>query len=251
MFQALSVLIVDDEALARRRLKEHLEDLGVLYFHEADSANTALTTLSSFPIDVVLLDIQMPNVNGLELAVLIKKQHQAEIIFVTAHSEYALNAFELAATDYLTKPVRIERLHQALERAEKQIKAKDQQHENLNKPYLVVTDRHGSHRIALDEIIYFKAELKYVTIRTLLGKHIFEESLNQLQEKFPKEFIRVHRNALVSKSRIRRLRKNSDDNWIVEILGISDTLEVSRRHLPTLRQEFNADSNYGFSTLSY
>lgn len=249
MFQALSVLIVDDEALARRRIKEHLEDLGVLYFHEADSANNALNILSSYPIDVILLDIQMPNVNGLELAILIRKQYSAEIIFCTAHSEYALNAFELAATDYLTKPLRIERLQLALERAQKQIKSKEQLSENSNKPYLVVNDRHGSHRIALDEIIYFKAELKYVTIRTLLGKHIFEDSLNQLQEKFPKEFIRIHRNALVAKTRIRRLRKNSDDNWIVEILGISDTLEVSRRHLPALRQEFNADSNFGFSTL--
>lgn len=249
MFQALSVLIVDDEALARRRIKEHLEDLGVLYFHEAESANNALNILSSYPIDVILLDVQMPNVNGLELAILIRKQFSAEIIFVTAHSEYALNAFELAATDYLTKPVRIERLKLALERAQKQIKSKEQLSENSNKPYLVVNDRHGSHRIALDEIIYFKAELKYVTIRTLLGKHIFEDSLNQLQEKFPKEFIRVHRNALVAKTRIRRLRKNSDDNWIVEILGIPDTLEVSRRHLPALRQEFNADSNFGFSTL--
>lgn len=249
MFQALSVLIVDDEALARRRIKEHLEDLGVLYFHEADSANNALNILSSYPIDVILLDVQMPNVNGLELAILIKKQYGAEIIFVTAHGEYALNAFELAATDYLTKPVRIERLQLALERAQKQIKSKEQLSENTNKPYLVVNDRHGSHRIALDEIIYFKAELKYVTIRTLLGKHIFEDSLNQLQEKFPKEFIRIHRNALVAKTRIRRLRKNSDDNWIVEILGIPDTLEVSRRHLPALRQEFNADSNFGFSTL--
>jgi two-component system response regulator AlgR len=249
MFQALSVLIVDDEALARRRIKEHLEDLGVLYFHEADSANNALNILSSYPIDVILLDIQMPNVNGLELAILIKKQYSAEIIFVTAHGEYALNAFELAATDYLTKPVRIERLQLALERAQKQIQSKDQLNENSNKPYLVVNDRLGSHRIALDEIIYFKAELKYVTIRTLLGKHIFEDSLNQLQEKFPKEFIRIHRNALVAKTRIRRLRKNSDDNWIVEILGIPDTLEVSRRHLPALRQEFNADSNFGFSTL--
>ena len=249
MFQALSVLIVDDEALARRRIKEHLEDLGVLYFHEADSANNALNILSSYPIDVILLDIQMPNVNGLELAILIRKQYSAEIIFCTAHSEYALNAFELAATDYLTKPLRIERLQLALERAQKQIKSKEQLSENSNKPYLVVNDRHGSHRIALDEIIYFKAELKYVTIRTLLGKHIFEDSLNQLQEKFPKEFIRIHRNALVAKTRIRRLRKNSDDNWIVEILGIPDTLEVSRRHLPALRQEFNADSNFGFSTL--
>lgn len=249
MFQALSVLIVDDEALARRRIKEHLEDLGVLYFHEADSANNALNILSSYPIDVILLDIQMPNVNGLELAILIRKQYSAEIIFCTAHSEYALNAFELAATDYLTKPLRIERLQLALERAQKQIKSKEQLSENSNKPYLVVNDRHGSHRIALDEIIYFKAELKYVTIRTLLGKHIFEDSLNQLQEKFPKEFIRIHRNALVAKTRIRRLRKNSDDNWIVEILGVSDTLEVSRRHLPALRQEFNADSNFGFSTL--
>jgi two-component system response regulator AlgR len=249
MFQALSVLIVDDEALARRRIKEHLEDLGVLYFHEADSANNALNILSSYPIDVILLDIQMPNVNGLELAILIKKQYSAEIIFVTAYGEYALNAFEVAATDYLTKPVRIERLQLALERAQKHIKSKEQLSENSNKPYLVVNDRHGSHRIALDEIIYFKAELKYVTIRTLLGKHIFEDSLNQLQEKFPKEFIRIHRNALVAKTRIRRLRKNSDDNWIVEILGIPDTLEVSRRHLPALRQEFNADSNFGFSTL--
>lgn len=249
MFQALSVLIVDDEALARRRLKEHLEDLGVSYFHEASSANEAMTLLASYPIDVVLLDIQMPNVNGLELAILIRKSYDTEIIFVTAHSEFALNAFELAVTDYLTKPVRLGRLQIALERAQKQIETKENHQKIVLKPFIVVNDRHGSHRIAVDEIIYFKAELKYVTIRTLMGKHIIEDSLNQLQERFPKEFIRIHRNALVAKSRIRRLRKNSDDNWIVEILGITDCLEVSRRHLPALRQEFNADSNFGFSTM--
>jgi two-component system, LytTR family, response regulator AlgR len=238
----MNILIVDDEALARSRLKTLLGDCADLPLgsvQEAAQSEQAWTLLQNGAIDLVLLDIHMPGLPGLALADQIRGLPQAPgVIFVTAHPEHALQAFDLQALDYLTKPVRIERLRQALQKAL-------QHTAHVQQPGLTIHERGKTHRLALDEVLYFKAELKYLTVRTAHKSYLFEGALNDLEHKHNARFVRIHRNALVARSCIQTLEKASQDeqgeNWIVRVRGVPDTLLVSRRQLHLVRQILKAD----------
>ena len=244
--QALRVLLVDDEPLARQRLAVLLSRLDepVLVVAEAGDAGAALAWLEARPgqADLVLLDIQMPGPDGLRLADKIRTLSPApQVVFVTAHTEHALKAFELEASDYLTKPVRQERLAQAMSRCRKRLSAVVSAPAPAQAPSgtLLVQERGRVVKVPVCEIIYLKAELKYVTLRTATHSYVLDDSLTDLEERLGASVIRVHRNALVARSAMRRLERRDDadgtEGWAVQVNG-GEWLMVSRRQVPAVRE---------------
>ncbi len=241
---SLQVLIVDDEALARSRLRSLLADCspGVALGGEAANAAQALEVLHRLPIDAVLLDIHMPGADGMTLARTVQGlPRPPAIVFVTAHAEHAVAAFELEAVDYLTKPVRLERLQVALAKVERivQARASAQPEPGPGPEVLLIQDRGRTERVPMSEVLYFKAELKYITVRTGARSYILDASLSELEERHSTRFLRVHRNALVSRGAIRALEKHYDpeegEGWAVRLNGIEEVLAVSRRQLSAVR----------------
>jgi two-component system, LytTR family, response regulator AlgR len=234
----MNILIADDEELARRRLRQLLDDCklpGVHIAAEAANANQAMAEMRRQKIDLVFLDIQMPGMSGMQLAQLLAQEaNKPEIVFVTAHPEHALQAFDVSALDYLTKPVRLERLRQCLDKAMSAPTASAE-----TQAFILIHDRHGVIRVPLDSILYFKAELKYITVRTATHQHLLEGSLQELEQQYPEQFLRVHRNALVSQRHLVGLLRaegdNDDEGWQVQLGGIAERLAVSRRQLPAVK----------------
>jgi len=244
----LKVLIVDDEALARSRLRRLLGDCatpGVLVAGEAANATDALEWLRRERFDLVLLDIHMPGADGLTLAQTLRELPCAPaVVFVTAHSEHAVKAFEVEALDYLTKPVRLERLQAALLKVERLLPARQAPAGGAAEEALIIQDRGRTERVPLAEVLYFKAELKYVTVRTAAKSYILDGALNDLEERHAGRFIRVHRNALVARHAVRALEKHHDpeegEGWAVRLQGLDELLAVSRRQLPAVREAIGA-----------
>ena len=240
----LQVLVVDDEALARVRLRTLLGDCRAPAANvggEAANATQAMEMLRRQAFDAVLLDIRMPGADGLALAQAMRMLEQPPaVIFVTAHAEHAVEAFELEAADYLTKPVRLERLQVALQKVERSAIAARSAQPEVVAEVLVIQDRGRTERVPLLEVLYFKAELKYVTVRTAARSYILDASLSELEEKYPAQFMRVHRNALVARNAVRALEKHDDPEegevWAVRLNGIDELLAVSRRQLSAVRE---------------
>ena len=236
----LQVLVVDDEPLARSRLRTLLAacaspDASVA--GEAASAAQALEMLGRRSFDAVLLDVQMPGADGLTLARTLRGLAKPPaIIFVTAHPEHAVAAFEVEAVDYLTKPVRQDRLQAALEKVQRRHTAMPEAEPGT----LLIQDRGRTERVPLSEVLYFKAELKYVTVRTRERSYILDASLSELEDKHASHFMRVHRNALVARKAVRALEKHYDaeegEGWAVRLTGIDEVLAVSRRQLSAVRE---------------
>ena len=240
----LNVLLVDDEALARSRLRTLLADChspGACVLAEAANAVQAMAALQAVLIDVVLLDVRMPGMNGVQLAQAIANMAPSPaVVFVTAHAEHAVQAFDVAAVDYLTKPVGLVRLQQALQKAERFVQSR--QIKNTDQPgvMLIIQDRGRTERVPLVEVLYLKAELKYVTVRTASRSYVLDGALGDLEEKYASYFIRIHRNALIARRAVRALEKHYDaeegEGWAVRLNGISEVLAVSRRQLSAVRQ---------------
>ncbi len=240
----LAVLIVDDEPLARLRLRSLVEACPApraLVVGEAGDPAQALHLLQSTPCDLVLLDIVMPGGNGLKLADEIRRLAQPpRVVIVSAHSEHALRAFEVDAADYLTKPVRRERLQAALLRVA-QRRAQEPAVAAAG-PVIVVSDRGRVLRVPVAEVVYLKAELKYVTLCTQHGSWLLDEPLAELEQRLGSGFLRVHRNAVVALPAVRALARggpganpaDGDDSWQVQ-LSNGHWLTVSRRLLPAVR----------------
>ena len=249
---ALNILIVDDEPLARSRLRTLLGDCTEPKANvggEAQNATDAMAWLKKTQFDAVLLDIHMPGDDGLFLARAIKSlpllpENQPAIVFITAHAEHAVEAFELTATDYLTKPVRLERLQSSLQKIEqfRQSIRRLEPENGIEKTSetLIIQERGITERIPLREVLYLKAELKYISVRTALKTHILEGSLNDLGARFPNQFLRIHRNALVATHAMRALEKHLDPDegecWAVRLEGIDEVLTVSRRQLVAVKE---------------
>jgi two-component system response regulator AlgR len=237
----MRVLLVDAEAPARRRLRDLLDDcstaLPLTVVGEAQHGREALELLQGAPADLVLTDIHMPDMDGIEFARhLLKLSHPPVVIFTTAFHEHAVQAFEVNAVDYLMKPVRVQRLLGALQKVPK---LKPVPMEKLSqlptsaRRFLSVTERSRVVLVPLDEIVYLKAELKYITIRTAVREYLLEESLTRLESEFGSRFVRVHRNCLVARDFIRgferRVNDDGDAHWEVLLNGVPESLPVSRR----------------------
>lgn len=238
------MLVVDDEALARSLLRTLLGDCAApaaLVAGEAADAVQAMTALQQGCFDVVLMDIRMPGVDGMALAQSIATLPQPPaVVFVTAHVEHAVHAFELEAIDYLTKPVRLERLQQALEKVERMAQSRQGPGPDLLDKMLIIQDRGRTERVPLAEVLYLKAELKYITVRTASRSYILDGSLSELEERHAAWFIRIHRNALIARRAVRALEKHFDpeegEGWAVRLNGIEEVLAVSRRQLSAVRE---------------
>ncbi len=245
MSTALRVLVVDDEALARARLVTLLGDCqapAAQAAAQAANAVQAMQTLQHQRFDVVLLDIHMPGTDGLQLARALQAlPAPPAVVFVTAHAEHALQAFELDATDYLTKPVRLERLQAALQKAQRHLQTRNVAlHGAVQPEAILIQDRNRTERLPLSEVVYFKAELKYITVRTATRHYILDGSLGELEEKYGERFMRIHRNALIARSAARALQKHHDpeegDGWALRLDGVAELLFVSRRQLAAVKE---------------
>ncbi len=245
----LRVLIVDDESLARSRLRTLLGDCkapAVSIEGEAANATQAVELLRRQPYDLALLDIHMPGADGLTLAQTLRNlPHPPAVVFVTAHAEHAVQAFELEAVDYLTKPVRLERLQQALQKVERLLRGRQDAGTPTPEEVLLIQERGRTERVPLAEVLYFKAELKYVTVRTAAKTYILDGALSELEEKYATQFMRVHRNALVARRAVRALEKHDDpeegEGWAVRLSGTDELLSVSRRQLSAVREAIAAN----------
>ena len=241
--RALKILLVDDEALARSRLRTLLGDCTSPASVVAAEAGDAVQTMSALQrqsFDAVLLDIHMPGVDGLALAKLMAGLPQPPaVVFVTAHAGHAVQAFELDAVDYLTKPVRLERLRQALQKVERVMQARLAQEAEKAEETVLIQDHGRTERLPLAEVLYFKAELKYITVRTLKRSYILDGSLNELEARYGSRFMRIHRNALIARHAMRALEKHFDpeegEGWAVRLNGLDELLAVSRRQLGAVR----------------
>lgn len=236
----MKVLIADDEAPARDRLRRLVDEIGAPWEVTAEAADgaQALRLCGRTPIDVALLDVRMPGMDGLTCATALGSlETPPAVIFVTAYEEHALAAFEANAVDYLLKPIRRERLARALQRAQRltqaQLTALGAQ--PAEQEHLVATYRGGMQRIAVDAVLYLRADQKYVVARHAGGEALLEESLRSLEERLGDRFVRVHRNALVARDAVVGLEKDAAGGCHLRLRGIPDRLEVSRRHLPEIR----------------
>ena len=240
----LKVLLVDDEALARSRLRTLLGDCTApqaVVAAEACDAVQAMNALRQDSFDAVLLDIRMPGVDGMALARTIAAlPRPPAVVFVTAHSEHAVQAFELEAIDYLTKPVRLERLQQALQKVARLAQPVPGSQADASRDMLIIQDRGRTERVPLAEVLYLKAELKYITVRTASRSYILDGSLSELEERHAAQFMRIHRNALIARRAVRALEKHFDpeegEGWAVRLNGIDELLAVSRRQLSAVRE---------------
>lgn len=240
----MNILVVDDEQPARERLIGLLQNLDCQVCGEASNGLEALQLAQDTNPDVVLMDIRMPHMDGLEAA-----QHLARLdtppalIFTTAYDDYALAAFETQATAYLLKPVRKEHLHHALAKASSLNRAQlaslgqaQEQTETAVRSHFCVKIGNRLELIPLDEAYYFQAEQKYVTLRHRQGEAVLEESLKALETEFSQRFLRIHRNALVAIAQLAGIEKNSQGRFEIVFRDIEDRLEISRRHLPQARR---------------
>ena len=244
----LRIAVTDDEAPARSRLKDLLEDVAEMLplelLVEAENGRRLLDLIVKQPVDVVLMDIRMPEMDGLETAQhLHKLEEPPHVIFTTAFDDYAISAFELHAIDYLVKPIRLRRLHDALARTRSITRVSlDVLNEVAPdaRTHLSAQERGKVFLVPVSDIRYLRAELKYVTIRTADREILLEESLSRLEQEFTERFVRIHRNCLVAKEYIEAFEKEaidgSDARWVVRVRDLDETLAVSRRQQHIIRQ---------------
>jgi len=253
---ALRVLVVDDEPLARARLRALVEACPApraQVVAEAGDIGQALQRVQDTPCELLLLDIVMPGGSGLKLADALRRLPQAPaVVFVSAHGEHALQAFEVEALDYLTKPVRRDRLQAALQRAALRrapgpastaATAAAAEAAPAAAPVLVVSDRGRVLRVPLDELLYLRAGDKYVTLCSQRGEWTLDKSLAELEPRLGPGFLRVHRNAVVALAAVRELLRAEEadghEGWQL-LLANGDRLAVSRRQLPAVREALAA-----------
>lgn len=241
----MKILVVDDEAPARKRLCRLVSEIeGYEVIAQAKNGEEAIQISLQQKPEIILMDIRMPGLDGLQAAAEIMQQDIAPaVIYCTAYSDHAIKAFETHAIDYLLKPVDKNRLEEALQSASKMNRAQ------VNRQQLTVQPDGSNRRehicarvrgnlvlVPVDDIFYFQAEQKYITVRHTQGELLIEETLLSLQQEFADSFLRIHRNALVALNRINGLEKSENSGMLLSFNEIDDKLEVSRRHLPSVRK---------------
>jgi len=241
------ILIADDEGPARSRLRDLLDecrgDFPLVIVDEARNGREALEVAAREKVDIVLLDIRMPEMDGLEAARhLAGLESPPSIIFTTAFDAYAIKAFEVNAIDYLLKPIRQERLLAALRKARASSpvsRAALEAASNQPRRHLSVHERGRIHLVPVADILYLRAELKYVTVRTAEREYLVEESLTHLEEEFGPAFVRIHRNCLVARAAVAGFERQADESesgWVVIVKPTGERLSVSRRQQQVVKE---------------
>lgn len=249
---SLRIFIVDDEEHARARLAILLSDIAdecpnELVGQASDAAGALQGIVDTRP-DVVLLDIQMPGMNGLDLAARLAREGEEmpAVVFVSAHEDYALNAFEVHALDYLVKPVRAARLAQALKRvANLHNRGSNATEATPKRMHFTVHERDRLLLVPVTDVLYLKAELKYVTLRTRTRDYLIEDSLSSIEEELDDVFVRVHRNTLVARKAIMGVERGvvgadgeserGQEAWQVILRDVAERLPISRRQWPVVK----------------
>lgn len=240
----LNILIIDDEKPARDRLRRMLGGLPeCAVCGEASNGEDALKAIVKLRPDVLLLDISMPGIDGMSLAAQLRERpdyardRSPVIIFCTAYQDQALKAFEHEAMDYLVKPVRSDRLAQAVEKARRFLQGTRQEED---KDFLRSTVGGKVSLTPVRRVICLLAEDKYTTVIHETGRTVIDDSLTELEQRFPQYFLRIHRNALISRRHIRGLERTADGQALALLSGTDRKPEVSRRNLPILRKMLSA-----------
>lgn len=233
----LRILIVDDEQPARERLQRLLSELGEYeLISQAENATVALQLSQQLHPDVVLLDVRMPGMSGIEVAQHLNSLNEPPaVIFTTAYEEYAVDAFEAEAIGYLLKPIRKEKLERALQHAVRLSNNRLQQlnsHQSAHtaRTHLCIKRGETLRLIPIQEIRYFIAEQKYITIHHAHGTDLIDESLKDLSVEFAERFIRIHRNSLVADNAIASIERDTEGQYKIHLRDSADALPVSRRH---------------------
>ena len=239
----LRVLIVDDEQPARERLRSLLAEMAdTEVVGEAANAREALGAAHDLAPDVVLLDVRMPGMDGLQAARHLNVlEEPPAVIFTTAYDQYAVEAFEAQAVGYLLKPVRSEQLAAALARAGRLTRVQLQKLAaagEARRTHIAARRREGVRLIPIEEVQYFLADQKYTTVRHVNGEDLIEDSLRLLEGEFGSAFVRIHRNALVGVRHLERIERNADGQYFVRLRGCEAPLPVSRRMAGELKERF-------------
>lgn len=243
----MKVLVCDDEQLARERLTRLVADMdGYEVVGEAANGAEAVQRLSETDADIILMDIRMPQMDGLEAARLISQNKAPPaIIFCTAYDDHAVQAFNVNAVGYLLKPVRREALAEALAKARGLNRvqlsalsdvtaANDTSHKQ--RTHISAKTHRGIELVPVDDIRYFLADQKYVTVRSGRGEVLIDETLKELEDEFGERFVRIHRNSLVARRFIDGLEQISTGHYEVRLKDTDERLTVSRRHVSGLRR---------------
>ena len=242
----MRVVIVDDEPLARERLKRLLQEFpGYEVVGEAGDGESALDVIDDEEPDLVLLDIRMGGMDGLQVGrQLAEMDVPPAVIFTTAYSEHALSAFDASAQGYLLKPIRLEKLRDALQRVRKPTRAQKprtaapSEAAPLKRDFILATTRDGLVRVPVQDVVYFLADQKYTTVAHMHGEVLIEESLKTLEEDLQPQFLRIHRKALVNTKFIASLerdRHGEQHHWL-KMKHAAQAMPVSRRRLAEVRR---------------
>lgn len=237
MTAPLKILIADDEPPARNRLKSLLADIpNVMLVGEACNGKEVLSIAAEHLPDVLLLDIRMPIMDGIEAAEHAQKLFRPPaVIFTTAYDSHAMQAFELNAVDYLLKPIRLERLQAALAKAQVLGPVQREALHTLapQRTHFSIHERGRVLLVPVGEVVYLRAELKYLTLRTAEREYLLEDSLNRIEQEFADRFLRIHRSCLVMRDAVKgfesRTDADGDKHWEVLLKGLDETLPLSRR----------------------
>lgn len=238
----IKVIIADDETPARNRLRDLLGDIsGIEIVGEARNGSDALALAQESGANLMLLDIRMPQMDGIETAEHLQKlTSPPAIVFTTAYDAYALQAFDMNAIDYLLKPIRLERLQTAINKARALLPSQLEAIKPLQpkRTHFSVSERGRVLLISVEDVIYLRAELKYTTLRTREREYLIEDSLTSLEPELEGLFLRLHRNALANRHFIKGYEKRNsigEAHWVVLLKEVDETLDVSRRQLPALK----------------
>jgi two-component system, LytTR family, response regulator AlgR len=242
--QRITAIIADDETPARNRLKTLLENLNnVDILGEARNGKEALLLAEQHQAQLLLLDIRMPQMDGIEAAEHAQKLNPPPaIIFTTAYDTYALKAFDLHAIDYLLKPIRLERLQTAINKAHALLPKQLNGIKSMQpkRTHFSVSERGRILLVPVNEVIYLRAELKYITLKTVEREYLIEDSLTHLESELMQDFVRIHRNCLVAKNYIAGFEKQHNQEhepyWVVLLKNRDEKLAVSRRQIQHLKE---------------
>jgi two-component system LytT family response regulator len=246
--EKVKAVIIEDEELGRELIKNYLKDVeNIEIIAECENGFEGIKAIQDLKPDVVFLDIQMPKLNGFEMLEILDEK--PEIIFTTAYNQYAIQAFELNAVDYLLKPFSKERLLDALEKAISRLKMNQPGTEKINKliqqplddiiERVVVKSNTKIHVIPVEKIRYLEAQDDYVMIYTFEGRHLKQSTMKYFEEHLnPREFMRVHRSYIIRLDQVVQLEPYGKDSYVAKLKD-GPAVKISKSGFKSLKEKLN------------